>query len=150
MNSLGHDALGSLADSALCDLHDGGSGRLRRSGHLRLPTTPQMTSPGINRRIGALLPRREAAMRVLRASGRGKRREPLAWWVPAARLNSSRVDWLAQPSCQMWHKIVSAVLHELFQLCFSRCACPPITRRPKFPPACPFHNTAQRSTTNVV
>jgi len=53
MNSLGHDALGSLADSALCDLHDGGSGRLRRSGHLRLPTTPQMTSPGINRRIGA-------------------------------------------------------------------------------------------------
>src|SRR6266700_2676907 len=62
----------------------------------------------------------------------GKRREPLAWWVPAARLNSSRVDWLAQPICQIWHKIVSAVVHELFQLCFSRCAYPPITRRPKF------------------
>jgi len=81
-----------------------------------------MTSPGINRWIGALLPRREPAMRVLRASGRGKRREPLAWWVPAARLSSSRVDWLAQPISQIWHKIVSAVLHELFQLCFSRCA----------------------------
>jgi hypothetical protein len=138
MNSLGYDALGSLADSALCDLHDGGSGRLRRSGHLRLPTTPQMTSPGINRRIGALLPRREPAMRVLRASGRGKRREPLAWWVPAARLSSSRVDWLAQPICQIWHKVVSAVLHELFQLCFSRWA---ITRRPKFPLACALFTT---------
>jgi hypothetical protein len=31
------------------------------------------------------------------------------------------VDWLAQPILQIWHKIVSAVLHELFQLCFSRC-----------------------------
>jgi hypothetical protein len=41
---------------------------------------------------------------------------------PAAR--SSRVDWLAQPMCYIWHKIVSAVLRELFQLCFSRCAGP--------------------------
>jgi hypothetical protein len=58
--------------------------------------------------------------------------------VPAARLSSSRVDWLAQPIRQIWRKIVSAVLHELFQLCFSRCAYPPITRRPKFLPRVPF------------
>jgi hypothetical protein len=70
-------------------------------------------------RAGALLPRREPAMRILRE---GKRREPPAWWVPAARLSSLGVDWLAQPICEIWHKIVSAVLHELFQLCFSGCA----------------------------
>ena len=59
---------------------------------------------------------------------------------PAARLRSSRVDWLAQPICQIWHKVVSAVLHELFQLCFSRCAAPAITR-PKFPLACALFTT---------
>jgi hypothetical protein len=69
-----------------------------RSGHQRLPTAAA-DDKYINRRIGALLPWREQAMRVLRASGGGKRREPLAWWVPAARLSSSRVDWLAQPMC---------------------------------------------------
>jgi hypothetical protein len=29
---------------------------------------------------------------------------------PAARLSLSRVDWLAQPICQIWHKIVMAVM----------------------------------------
>jgi hypothetical protein len=54
------------------------------------------------------------------------------------------VDWLAQPICQIWYKIVSAVLHELFQLCFSRCLGPPITRRPQVSSrVCLFHNTAQ-------
>src|SRR5262249_13151367 len=45
---------------------------------------------------------------------------------------SSRVDWLAQPICQIWHKSVSAVLRELFQLCFSRCAGLAASLRPRF------------------
>jgi hypothetical protein len=56
--------------------------------------------------------------------------------VPAARLSSSRVAWLAQPTCQIWHYFMNC-----FKLCFSRCPCPPTTRRPKFPPACALFTT---------
>ena len=88
----------------------------------------------------ALLP--WSATVVLRAS-EGRRKEESRWrgGFPAARLSSSRVDWLAQPMRQIWHKIVSAVFRELFQLCFSRRAGLPITRRPSSR-VCLFHNTA--------
>src|SRR5262249_14254013 len=47
-----------------------------------------------------------------------KKRAAGVVWVRRLVLSSSRVDWLAQPICQILHQIVSAVLHELFQLCF--------------------------------
>jgi hypothetical protein len=101
--------------------HDARPGRLARCAPV---PGPSRLSPGGPGRLRD--PR-------LACKAGGKRREPLAWWIPAARLSFSWVDWLAQPVCQIWHKIVSAVLHELFQLCFSRYAAPAITGQPKFP-----------------
>ena len=123
MNSLGHDALGSLADSALCDLHDGGSGRLKA---IRSSAPADNTADDKSRHQQADRGASATAGAGDARLARGKRKEESRWrgGVPAARLSSSRVDWLAQPTCQIWHKIVSAALHELFQLCFSRCACP--------------------------
>ena len=48
----------------------------------------------------------------------------------------AQAEQAKRPTGGSRHKIVSAVLHELFQLCFSRCVAPTITRRPKFPLAC--------------
>jgi hypothetical protein len=45
----------------------------------------------------------------------GKTREPPGAKAPAARLCSSRVDWLLNP-LPIWHKIISVVFHGLFQL----------------------------------
>jgi hypothetical protein len=58
---------------------------------------------------------------MTRSPARGKEESRWRGVGPAARLSFSQVDWLAQPMCLIWHKIVSVVPHELFQLCFSRC-----------------------------
>jgi hypothetical protein len=50
----------------------------------------------------------------------GKTREPPGAKAPAARLGSSRVDWLLNP-LPIWHKIVSVVFHGLFQSYFMDC-----------------------------
>jgi len=59
-------------------------------------------------------------------------KEESRWRGGFRRLVLGRVDWLAQPICQIWHKSVSAVLRELFQLCFSRCAGLAASLRPRF------------------
>jgi hypothetical protein len=58
-------------------------------------------------------------MRVLRASGRGKEESRWRGGFRRLVLAPRGLTGLAQPICKIWHKIVSAVLRELFQLCFS-------------------------------
>jgi len=76
-------------------------------------TTRSSRATPSNKRIGTLRPRRKQAMRV--AKDKTKR---AAGVVKFPRLVLGRVDWLAQPMRLRWHKIVSAVRLELFQLCF--------------------------------
>src|SRR6516164_7356466 len=47
-----------------------------------------------------------------------KAREPLGVAAPAARLTSSGLTRLLNPT-SIWHKTISAVFHKVFQSCFA-------------------------------
>ena len=87
-----------------------GGARHRSKSLLTLKTNAsQKGSPQADRDAS----RRKQAMRVVK-----DKTKRAAGVVKFPRLVLGRVDWLAQPMRLRWHKIVSAVRLELFQLCF--------------------------------
>jgi hypothetical protein len=74
--------------------------------------------------------------------GRWKRREPLAWWVPAARLKLfAGLTGLLNPSFKSGTKLFQPYFMNCFNCASPRCVGPPIMRQPKFPLACALFTT---------